>query len=102
MTAMMTTLASNVTRKFLRGLAVIIMLSIYGAGLVGVTGLMSAATSTQADAGWRGRGRRGWGRRGWRGRRGWGRRGWRGRRGWGRRGWWGGGWGGPGIYLYIR
>jgi|EndMetStandDraft_9_1072997.scaffolds.fasta_scaffold41155_2 hypothetical protein len=102
MTATKNTLASQIAHKVLRGVAVIIMLGIYGAGLVGITAFTSVATSTEAAAWHRGRGH-GWGRRGrgrW-GRRGWGRRGWgrgRGRRGWGRRGWYGG----PGFYINIR
>lgn len=92
MTAMIGTLLGSLSRKALRGIAVVIMLAVYGAGLVGMTGAAAVATSTDAKAGWRGRGRRGYGRRGW------GRRGWRGRRGWGRRrGWWG-----PGFYIGIR
>jgi hypothetical protein len=96
MTAMIGTLLGSLSRKVLRGIAVVIMLTVYGFGLIGFTGAASVATSTQADAGYRGRGRRGYGRRGrrgwWRGRRGYGRRGW-GRR----RGWWG-----PGFYIGIR
>src|SRR5262245_43289727 len=98
MTATKNTLAGQIAHKFLRGVAVIIMLGIYGAGLVGITAFTSVATSTEAAAWHRGRG---WGRRGRWGRRGWGRRGWwrgRGRRGWGRRGWYGG----PGFYINIR
>jgi hypothetical protein len=97
MTETKTTLAHKLTRKMLRGVAVIVMLGVYGAGLIGVTGLMSAATSTEAAAWHRGRG---YGRRG----RGW----WRGRGRRGRRGWWRGrgrrgrGWYGPGIHFYIR
>jgi hypothetical protein len=83
--------------KMLRGIAVVIMLGLYGAGMLGITTAASVATSTEANAY---RGRRGWrGRRGYRGRRGW----WRGRRGRGRRGWRGRRgyypYYGPGIYL---
>jgi hypothetical protein len=94
MTATNSTVVGYVTRKFLRGIAVVIMLAIYGAGLVGITAATSVATSTEAKA-WH-RGRRG--RRGrWRGRRGrwWGRR--------GRRGWWGYPYYyGPGFHIWIR
>lgn len=56
MTAIATKLLGYITRKLLRGIAVIIMLGIYGGSLVGITALTSVATSTEAAAG-KGRGR---------------------------------------------
>jgi hypothetical protein len=68
-------LASPIRTAVTRMLAAGVLLSLYSVGTVVVTGGMLAATTTSADAQWRGRGWRG---RGWRGRgRGW--RGWRGR-----------------------
>lgn len=95
MTDQTTTVTGMIAHKLLRGLAVIIMLGIWGAGVLGVTTAASVATSTEASA-HRGRGRWHRGRHGrWRGRRGrW--RGRRGRRGWyGRRGW------SPGFYIRL-
>jgi hypothetical protein len=60
----------------IRGLAVIAVVLTYtvsSIGTVGLAGLGLTATSTQAQAWWRGGYRRGWGGRGW---------------GWGRRGYW--------------
>jgi len=69
-------ISQGLRRACIRGLAVVAIVTTYGVtqglGVVGITGLTMGATTTSADAGWRGRG---WGRRGW-GRRGW-RRGWR-------------------------
>jgi hypothetical protein len=76
---MPTTQSAGVVRKFItRTLAAGTLLAIYAVGTIVTTGTMLTASTTSAEAQWRGRGRRGWGRgRGW-GRRGWGRRGWRG------------------------
>jgi hypothetical protein len=63
---------SKISRGMIRGIAALAIIFAYGLGQVAVTGAMMAASTTSADAWWRGRG---WG---WRGR-GWG---WRGRRGW--------------------
>lgn len=93
MTETKNTLGGLILRKFLRGIAVVIMLGLYGASFVGLTGAASVATSTQASA-WH-RGRAHWRGRGYRGRRGW----WWGRRG---RGWRGRGRRGRGLYFYIR
>jgi hypothetical protein len=94
MTAEKSTFVSYVSRKFLRGIAVVIMLALYGAGLAGITAMSSIATSTEAKAWHRGRrGRRG---RWWRGRRGRRGRWWRGRRGWGYPYY------GRGFYIWIR
>jgi hypothetical protein len=68
----------GVSRGLLRALAVIAIIAAYGLGQVAVTGFMMTASTTSAQAWWRGRGW-GWRGRGWRGR-GWGYRGWR--RGW--------------------
>jgi hypothetical protein len=72
-------LRSKFARGFLRGLAVLAIIFAYGLGQIAVTGAMMTASTTSAQAWWRGG--RGWG---WRG------GGWRGGRGWGWRG--GGGW----------
>ena len=54
----------GVSRGVLRGLAVLAIIFAYGLGQVAVTGAMMTASTTSAQAWWRGRGR-GWG---WRGR----------------------------------
>ena len=65
-------LRSKISRGMIRGVAVLAIIFAYGLGQVAVTGVMMTASTTSAQAWWRGRGR-GWG---WRGR-GWGwRRGW--------------------------
>jgi hypothetical protein len=61
----------GVSRGLLRALAVMAIIFAYGLGQVAVTGAMMTASTTSAQAWWRGRG--------WRGGRGWG---WRGGRGW--------------------
>jgi hypothetical protein len=68
---------AGTVRKFItRTLAAGALLGIYAVGMIATTGTMLTATSTSAEAQWRGRGYRGY--RGYRGR-GWGRgRGWRG------------------------
>jgi hypothetical protein len=85
----------GVVRKFItRTLAAGTLLGIYAIGTITTTGAMLTATSTSAEAYYRGRGwrGRGWRGRGWRGR-GYYARGWRGRgygyrRGWRGRGYW--------------
>jgi hypothetical protein len=69
---MPTTQSAGVVRKFItRTLAAGTLLTIYAVGTIATTGAMLTATTTSAEAQWRGRGWRG---RGWRGR----GRGWRG------------------------
>ena len=69
---------AGVVRKFItRTLAAGALLGIYAVGVIKTSGAMLTATSTSAEAQWRGRGWRG---RGYRG------RGYRGYRGWGRGG----------------
>jgi len=62
------------SRGLIRGLAVVAIIVTYGLGQAAITGAMITASTTSADAWYRGRGR-GWGYRG----RGWG---YRGRGGW--------------------
>jgi hypothetical protein len=71
-----------IPRGFVRALAVVAIVLTYGVGQVAVTGVMMTASTTSAQAWWRGRGwgwGHGWGRGGWGWGRGWG---WGGGRGW--------------------
>jgi hypothetical protein len=60
----------GVSRGLLRVIAVMAIIFAYGLGQVAVTGAMMTASTTSAQAWWRGRGWRGY-RRGWGWRRGW-------------------------------
>src|SRR5712691_4290634 len=88
----------TIRNKVLAAVAAVAMVGIYCLATIGVSSLAytaaGIATSTPADAGWRG-----WRGRGWRGRggRGWRGRGWRGRGYWRGRGWRGRGYWGPGC-----